>query len=102
MTDTTGPVTAAQYASGRRGHAITLRYKIADALSHKATAIQVVVKNSHGTTITTIRPTTKNTATWYSVKWTPKAKGTFRYYVYAKDLAGNPQRIKGNAKVVVR
>jgi hypothetical protein len=100
--DTRGPVTAAQYASGRRGHAITLRYKIADALSPRATALQVVVKNSHGTTITTIRPTTKNTATWYSVKWTPRARGTFRYYVYAKDLAGNAQRIKGNAKVVVR
>ena len=101
-TDNTGPVTAGRATSGRKGHAITLRYKITDALSAKATAIRVVVKNSHGTTVKTVQPTAKATATWYSVKWTPKARGTYRYYVYAKDLAGNAQRIKGNAKVVVR
>ena len=33
---------------------------------------------------------------------TPKATGTYRYYVYCKDLAGNPQRINGSASVVVR
>ena len=45
---------------------------------------------------------TRNTATWYSVRWKPKAKGTYRYYVYAKDLAGNAQSKVGSAKVVVR
>ena len=35
-------------------------------------------------------------AAWHSAKWQPKAKGTYRYYVYAKDLAGNAQ-----SKVVV-
>jgi len=100
--DAQGPVAAAKATSGRRGRAIVLRYKIADLLSPRAKAIRIVVKNSHGTTVKTIRPTTKATATWYSVKWTPKARGTFRYYVYAKDLAGNAQRIKGSAKVVVR
>ena len=33
---------------------------------------------------------------------TPKAKGTYRYYVYAKDSAGNAQSKVGSAKVVVR
>lgn len=42
----------------------------------------------------------KSKATWYSVKW--KAKGTYRCYVYAKDLAGNAQSRVGSAKVVVR
>ena len=50
----------------------------------------------------TIRPTARNTATWYSAKWTPKARGTYRYYVYAKDLAGNAQSKVGSARVVVR
>ena len=45
---------------------------------------------------------TKTTAKWYSVKWKPKAKGTYRYYVYGKDLAGNAQRKVGSAKVRVR
>jgi len=100
--DTTGPTTAGRATSGRRGHAIVLRYKIADLLSPRAKAIRIVVKNGHGTTVKTFRPTNKVTAAWFSVKWTPKARGTFRYYVYAKDLAGNPQRIKGSARVVVR
>jgi hypothetical protein len=100
--DTLGPTTAARSASGRKGRAIALRYKIADVLSPKATAIRIVVKNRRGTTVKTFRPTAKNTGTWYSVKWTPKAKGTYRYYVYAKDLAGNAQSRRGYAKVVVR
>jgi len=39
--------------------------------------------------VQTFRPTTRATATWYAVKWKPKAKGTYRYSVYAKDVAGN-------------
>jgi C1A family cysteine protease len=100
--DTRGPVTAAKAASGRKGRAIVLRYKITDALSPKATAIRIVVKNSRGTTVKTFKPATRNTGTWYSVKWTPKARGTFRYSVYAKDLAGNAQGTRGSAKVVVK
>ena len=100
--DTLGPVTATRSTSGRKGRAIVLRYKVSDALSPKATAIRIVVKNSHGIAVKTFRPTAKNTATWYSVKWTPKARGTYRYYVYAKDLAGNAQSKVGSARVVVR
>ena len=100
--DTTGPVTAAKATSGRRGRAITLRYSITDNLSPKATAIRIVVRNSRGAAVKTIRPTARNTATWYSAKWTPKARGTYRYYVYVKDLAGNGQSKVESARVVVR
>lgn len=100
--DSTGPVTYAASASGSKGKAISLRYKIADTLSPKAQAIKIVVKNSAGTTVKTFSPTTRATGAWYSVSWTPTAKGTYRYYVYAKDLAGNTQRVRGNASVVVR
>jgi hypothetical protein len=46
--------------------------------------------------------TTRTSGAWYNVKWKPKAKGTYRYYVYAKDAAGNAQSRVGSAKVVVR
>jgi hypothetical protein len=100
--DTTGPATTAQATSGRKGRAIALRYKITDAWSPKAIAIRIVVKNSRGTTVKAFSPTTKITATWYSVNWTPKMVGTYRYYVYGKDLAGNAQSRIGSARVVVR
>ena len=61
-----------------------------------------VHENRHGTTVRTFGPTAGNTATWYRVKWTPKARGTFRCYVNAKDLAGKTQLIRGSAQVVVR
>jgi hypothetical protein len=100
--DTSGPVTAAEATGGRRGRAVSLRYKVADNLSPAATAIRIVVKNAKGRTVTTFTPAARRTGTWSSVKWTPKARGTYRYYVYAKDLAGNAQSKLGSAKVVVR
>jgi hypothetical protein len=100
--DTTGPATSARSASARKGRAVALRYIAADALSAQATGIKLVVKNSRGVTVKTISLSPKTTGVWYSAKWTPRTTGTFRYYVYAKDLAGNAQRVRGNAKVVVR
>jgi hypothetical protein len=100
--DTTGPVTAGKAASGRRSRAIALRYRLADNLSPQATAVKVVVKNARGKKVASFSAGRRNTATWYSVKWKPKVKGTYRYYVYGKDLAGNAQSKVGSAKVVVR
>ena len=39
---------------------------------------------------------------WYSVKWKPAKKRTYRYYVCAKNAAGLRQSKIGSAKVVVR
>lgn len=39
---------------------------------------------------------------WYWFTWKPKARGTYRYSVYAKDAAGNAQSRVGSARVVVR
>lgn len=100
--DSTGPVTAGKAASGRVNRAVYLRYRIGDNLSPKAKAIKIVVKNRAGKIVKTFRPTAKRTATWYRVKWVPKRRGTYRYFVSAKDLAGNAQRLKGRARVVVR
>jgi len=36
------------------------------------------------------------------VKWTPKAKGSYRYSITAKDLAGNKQTKAPVSKVTVK
>jgi hypothetical protein len=100
--DTTGPTTVGKAASGRKGRAIALRYRLTDNLSPQATAVKVVVKNARGKKVASFSAGTKKTAAWYSVKWKPRAKGSYRYYVYGKDLAGNAQRKVGSARVVVR
>lgn len=87
---------------GRRGHVIAVRYKVTDAVSSQAEAARLIVKNSRGVTVKSFACGTKATATWRSIKWTSKARGTFRYYVYAKDLGGNAQAKVGSAKVLVR
>jgi hypothetical protein len=67
---------------------------------------RIVIKNAHGKVVKTWSKSgmlsLRNSGVWYSYKWTPKVRGTFRYYVYAKDFAGNPQSKVGSAKVVVR
>jgi hypothetical protein len=100
--DTTGPVTAAKAASGRKGRSVALRYKVSDNLSPQATAVKLVVKTARGKKVKSFSLGTKGTAAWYSFKWKPRARRTYRYYVYAKDAAGNPQSRVGSARVVVR
>ena len=100
--DTVGPTTHAKAARGRKGHAVSLRYMVADSQSVLAKAARVVVKNSRGATITSMSCGSQPTGLWKSVRWTPKVRGTFRFYVYAKDSAGNSQTRVGSAKVVVR
>ena len=100
--DTVGPKSYAKAASGKVRRSLTLRYKITDKLSPQAKAITIVVRNSRHRTVKTLRPSAKATGARYSRTWTPKVKGTYRYYVSAKDLAGNKQRTVGSAKVIVR
>ena len=100
--DTTGPTTAGRAASGRKGRYVRLRYVLRDNLSPKATAVRIIVKNARGKVAKRFGLGTKKTAAWYSVKWEPKAGGTYRYYVYGKDLTRNAQRRVGSAKVIVR
>ena len=100
--DTTGPTTSARAASGRKAHAIVLHYEVSDALSPTATAVRLVLCNSGGKAVKSWSWASRTIATWYIVRWTPKAKGSYRYYVYGKDLAGNTQASVGHAKIVVR
>ena len=100
--DTIGPTTSAKAAKGRKGRAITLKYMVSDSLSPRATGVTLTVKNAKLNIAKTFALGTKNVATWYSVTWTPKAKGTYSYAVTAKDLAGNAQVGAGSGKITVK
>jgi hypothetical protein len=100
--DDTGPVTVARAAEGRKGRSMRLRYRIGDNLSPQVTGVTITVKNTRGRVVATFQRTTLTTGGWYSVKWRPKASGSYRYSVRALDLAGNAQSKVGSAKVVVR
>ena len=81
---------------------IALAYKVTDNLSPRAKSVKVVVKTLTGKTVKTFSIGTVNVRTWFNVKWTPKKAGTYRYYVYAKDLAGNVQSAYSYASVKVK
>jgi len=96
-------VTEANTTYARFNDTVQLYYKATDNLSPQVTSVAVVVKNARGLTVATITVSApKNVNTWYSVTWTPRARGAYRYCVYAKDLAGNAQSVRGWAKVIVR
>ncbi len=99
--DTIGPHTYARAASGRVGHALSLRYEATDNLSPLVLRLRLVVLNSHGKVVKTLRIASRKVGTWYAARWTPKAKGIYRYRVYATDEAGNAQSVLGTARVKV-
>ena len=100
--DTVGPTTLAKAAKGHKGKAIALRYLVRDNLSPQAVAVTLTVRNSHGKLVKRFVLGTRPISTWCVARWTPKAKGTYRYTVTAKDLAGNRQTKSGSAKIAVR
>ena len=100
--DTVGPTTVAQPASGHKGKAVLLRYRLRDNLSPLARSVTLTVRNSHNTVVKTFKLGTEKISTWYALEWTPKAKGSYRYTVYAKDLAGNEQARAGSATITVK
>ena len=100
--DTIGPTTLAKAASGREGKAIALRYRVTDNLSPTATKVTLTIRNSHGRLVKRVALGTRTIFTWYAIRLTPKAKGSYRYAVAAKDLAGNAQTKVGSARITVR
>lgn len=106
--DTKGPTTFAKPASGHKskaghkGKAIALKCRVRDNLSPRATSVTLTIRNSHKKVVKTFKLRTKKVSVWYAVKWRPKVKGTYRYTVYAKDLAGNKQAKAGSAKITVK
>jgi len=101
--DSIKPHTYGQNVSGRVGKSIKVKYKIEDNLSPKATSVYVKIKNSGGHIVKRQEfGGNKAVSQWYSFTWKPKVAGTYKYYVYAKDLAGNSQNKAGWAKITVK
>jgi len=86
----------------RKGRRATLKFRIMDNLCSKATAVKLTVKNAKGKRVKSFRWRSRKTNIWYKVKWKPTKKGTFKYSVTAKDLAGHPQVKRPWSKIVVR
>jgi len=104
--DTVKPTAKAPYAaSARRGTTATLKYKVVDPLPNGGTAkVTIKVWNKAGKVVKTLKPVVKpvNTALTrkFTVPLTWKA-GTYRFYVYATDKAGNVAPVVSN-KLIVR
>ena len=95
------PRTSARAAIVRRGARVTLRYRVAD-LTPRAN-VRLVVKTTAGAPRKTLRPGWRGTNAPRSASWRcTLARGTYRFYVYATDQAGNRQKVAGSARLIVR
>jgi photosystem II stability/assembly factor-like uncharacterized protein len=95
--DTHRPTTRAPYAASvRRGGYGEIRYKVLDPLPNSGVAtVTIRIRNGAGTLLKTLGPyagkaVNKITATGF-VCTLPR--GTYRFSIYAKDKAGNPQTL---------
>jgi hypothetical protein len=100
--DTIAPTIVAKPANGRKGKVVRLKYLVRDNLSPLAKAVTLTIRNSHSKVVETFKLRRKKVSSWHVVKWTPKAKGSYRYTATAKDLAGNKQAKAGSAKITVK
>lgn len=105
--DTVRPRTAAPYAASvARGRTATLRYKVTDpAPCAGKAAVVIKIKNSAGKVVKTLRiarigvGVVKTKSFAVPRTWKP---GTYRFVVYATDVAGNTQARVGSNRLVVR
>jgi hypothetical protein len=98
------PRPKASAVTARRGRTCTLRYSVADAVPGSPTAsVRIVVRDARGRLKWSGRQYGRpvNKALTCKFRCT-LAKGTYRYYVYATDLAGNPQAAVASNRLVVR
>jgi hypothetical protein len=100
--DTRGPACSApSAASAVQGSYATLKYRVSDALSSQATVTIKVKAGSRTVKTISLGKRYTNKALSYRLKcvYAPK---TYRYYVYAKDLAGNNQAKVGVNTLTVK
>ena len=103
--DTVKPVTAAPSAAKvARGKSVSLKYSVTDQYSPTVNAT-VTVKNSAGKVVKTLTAKGATTGATHTVKLTvPRTwkAGTYHFYVYATDLAGNAQAKAASNKITVK
>jgi len=103
--DTKKPTTSApSAASVVKGHTATLKYKVTDAAPNGGKATVVIkVKSRGGKVVKTIRAGQVAVNKTLSAKFGCRlAKGTYRFYVYATDMAGNGPAKIGSNKLTVK
>ncbi|HSL96518.1 MAG TPA: lectin like domain-containing protein [Thermoleophilia bacterium] len=102
--DTQRPVTAAPYkATVKRYDYVTLKYKVKDPLPNAGTAkVTIKVKKLDGSVVKKFLLGSKKVNVLLGYRWKcGLAKGTYRFYVYATDPAGNTQSVVGYNRLVV-
>ena len=104
--DTRRPVTAALASvSVRRGRFVTLRFKVDDEFPNGGTAtVTIRIKTRSGRLVKTLRMSTPQPL---GVELTKRfrctlPKGTYRFWVYARDTAGNPQVKPASRRLTVK
>jgi len=105
--DTVKPAPKAPYAAtAYRGRTAALRYKVTDAAPNAGTASgKILVKNSSGRIVKTLKFSGKALNTVFSARFTvPRTwrAGTYKFFVYATDPAGNTQVKVALNRLVVR
>lgn len=100
--DKAGPSTFARTSRGNAGRVVPLAYKVSDDFSRYTSTTRLVVRDRAGKVVERIALGPKTTSAWHSVGWKPRARGVYRYFVYARDLAGHAQVSVGSARVLVR
>jgi hypothetical protein len=105
--DTRRPVPKAPYAASvYRGHTATLKYRVVDLPPNSGTAAVVIkVKNSAGKLVKTLQYASKPVNMALTAKFTVPGtwkRGTYRFYVYATDGAGNTQLKAASNKLIVK
>jgi hypothetical protein len=103
--DTTKPETAALgNVSVKKGKTAKLKYRITEPAGLSPSAKVVIkIKRGNGTTAKTITINSAQTNAQQSYSFTCNlAKGTYKWYVYATDLAGNTQENVARATLTVK
>ncbi len=101
--DVVGPVTQAPKATAvRRGAKATLRYRVQDARSATAT-VTVKIRACGGRLVRTLACGTRAVGVSHARSFVCRLpRGSYRFFVHARDESGNPQRVTGSNKLVVR
>jgi hypothetical protein len=89
--DTVGPKTSAPHsASVRKGRKATLYFRVTDNQCARAT-VTIRIRTRGGVLKKTLKPGLEGTGSLRHVHFTCKlARGKYRFWVEARDLAGNP------------
>ncbi len=103
--DTRRPTTAApSRASVVRNKTAILKYRLADIAPNGGTAkVTIKIRNRAGKVVKTLPLGIKSVNASFSAKYRcTLAKGTYRFYVYAVDTAGNTQSKVGSNRLTVK